>query len=56
MITSTRRAARNKTITGAIDAHIATEQDQGGDDDGSAGALCPLVTVIAPLSPWLMAR
>jgi len=41
MITSTRRGT-DKTITGAIDAHIATEQDQGGDDDGSAGALVPV--------------
>jgi integrase len=32
----------DKTITGAIDAHIVTEQDQDDDDDGSAGALVPV--------------
>jgi integrase len=31
----------DKTITSAIDAHIATEQGRDDDDDGSAGALGP---------------
>ena len=40
--TSTGRVARDKIITGGIDAHAEAEHRRRDDDDGTAGVLVPV--------------